>query len=121
MRVDVGGLEALAKRLESPAFDDAIQNAFYNSLDDTVADGARMGHAFTNRTFLTERSIYTEVDKNVGSVFVPVQPEADKVGVHYVEYLVNYDPFLDIALDKNINKFSSQFEKELADELEEVY
>ena len=43
------------------------------------------------------------------------------MGVDYVQYLVNYDPFLDIAFDREIGNFTKQFEKELYEELNEIY
>jgi hypothetical protein len=119
--VNTRELENFANALKNPMIDDAINNVFYNSLDDTIADDARENHAFTNRTKLTEQSIYTEVDKMVGSVFVPIVPESNKVGVHYVQYLVNYDPFLDIAFDNEIGNFVRQFERDLRDEISEIY
>ena len=121
LNVQTRELENFAKALENPRIDDAIGNAFYNSLDDTIADDARQNHRFTNRTFLTERSIYTEVDGNIGSVFVPIVPETNKVGVEYVQYLVNYDPFLDIAFDNEIGNFVKQFERDLREEINELY
>lgn len=119
--VNTRELEEFANSLESPRVFDAIDNAFYNSLDDTIADDARANHRFTNRTGDTEKSIYTEVDGDLGSVYVPVVPEANKIGIPYVVYLVNYDPFLDIAFDREIGNFRKQFEKELYEELKEIY
>ena len=117
--LNVRELESFSESLNS--FDDAIDNAFYNSLDDTIAEDARKNHAFTNRTGDTEKSIYTEVDKDLGSVFVPILPESNKVGIPYVKYLVNYDPFLDIAFDRKLGSFRKEFEKELTAEINELY
>ena len=121
LKVDLRELENFTNALSSPQIDDALNNAFFNSLDDTIAESARKDHAFTNRTGLTEKSIYTEIDGNLGSVFVPVVAESAKVAVPYVEYLVNYDPFLDIAFDSEIRNFVSQFENELREEINELY
>jgi hypothetical protein len=119
--VNTRELEEFARALENPRIDDAISNVFYNSLDDTIGDDARKNHAFTNRSFLTERSIYTEVDGNIGSVYVPTVPESNAVGVPYVQFLVNYDPFLDIAFDNEIGNLYKQFERDLREEINELY
>ena len=121
--VNTRELEDFANALDNQiGIDNAINNAFYNSLDDTIADSARKDHAFTNRSGTTEKSIYTEIDKNLtGSVFVPIIPETNKVGVSYVEYLSNFDPFLDIAFDSEISNFTKQFEKELFEEIKGLY
>ena len=117
--LDVRELEEFVNSLDG--LGDAVNNSFYNSLDDTIADDARKNHAFKNRTGDTEKSIYTEVDKDLGSVFVPIVPESNKVGIPYVKYLVNYDPFLDIAFDRKQGAFVRQFERELTAEINELY
>lgn len=120
--VDTSELERFANALENTkGIDNAIGNAFYNSLDDTIAESAKRDHKFQNRTGLTQRSIDVEVDGSLGSVFVPIDPEPNRVGVEYVQYLVNYDPFLDNAFDKEIRNFTKEFEREIFEEIKELY
>lgn len=119
--VNTRELEDFVNALENPRIDDAINNVFYNSLDDTIADDAKKNHAFTNRSGDTQGSIDVEVDGAIGSVFVPIEPESNRVGIHYVKYLVNFDPFLDIAFDNEIGNFTKQFERDLREEINELY
>jgi hypothetical protein len=77
----------------------AIDSAFYNALDDNVADKARNIVARDHKkTGTMLRSIYTEVDKSFGNVFMPLENEGGLIGFDYFEYVHDGSPAHEIPI-----------------------